>query len=88
MTVFTDHRNLLFTFHLSALEPSLGRNNVLHVILWALYPSAFIYSIECDPGKLYDGGYNEAMDASLLATHPSPHYNCHAIVHRDRADYL
>lgn len=30
--VFTDHRNLLFTFNPVAMEPSLGRNKVLKVI--------------------------------------------------------
>lgn len=52
VTVFTDHRNLLFTFHPTAVEPSLGRHKVLKVIRWALYLSAFSYTIEHIPGEL------------------------------------
>lgn len=52
VTIFTDHRNLLFTFHPTAVEPSLGRHKVLKVIRWALYLSAFSYTIEHVPGEL------------------------------------
>ena len=48
--VFTDHRNLLFTFNPVAMEPSLGRHKVLKVIRWALFLSAFNYRIEHVPG--------------------------------------
>ena len=44
--VFTDHRNLLFAFNPTELEPSLGRRKVLKVILWALFLSSFTYRIE------------------------------------------
>lgn len=52
VTVFTDHRNLLFAFHPTVVEPSLGRHKVLKVIRWALYLSAFAYDIEHVPGDL------------------------------------
>lgn len=52
VSIFTDHRNLLFAFHPSALEPSLGRHKVLKVIRWALFLSTFTYSIEHVPGEL------------------------------------
>ncbi|MEM1369509.1 MAG: RNase H-like domain-containing protein [Cyanobacteria bacterium P01_H01_bin.15] len=48
--IFTDHRNLLFTFNPVAMEPSLGRHKVLKVIRWALFLSAFNYRIEHVPG--------------------------------------
>ena len=48
--IFTDHRNLLFTFNPIAMEPSLGRHKVLKVIRWALFLSAFKYRIEHVPG--------------------------------------
>lgn len=49
--VFTDHRNLLFTFNPIAMEPSLGRHKVLKVIRWALFLSGFNYRIEHVPGN-------------------------------------
>lgn len=52
VSVFTDHRNLLFTFHPTALEPSLGRHKVFKVVRWALFLSAFSYRIEHVPGEL------------------------------------
>jgi len=50
--VFTDHRNLLFTFNPTAMEPSLGRHKVLKVVRWALFLSAFTYRIEHVPGDI------------------------------------
>ncbi len=44
--VFTDHRNLLSDFNPVSMEPSLGRHKVLKVVRWALFLSAFMYSIE------------------------------------------
>lgn len=52
VTVFTDHRNLLFTFNPLALEPSLGRHKVLKVLRWALFLSTFSYTIGHVPGEL------------------------------------
>lgn len=52
VSIFTDHRNLLFTFHPTALEPSLGRHKVFKVIRWALFLSVFSYRIEHVPGDL------------------------------------
>ena len=49
--IFTDHRNLLFTFNPIAMEPSLGRHKVLKVIRWALFLSGFNYRIEHVPGN-------------------------------------
>lgn len=45
-TVFTDHRNLLFTFHPSALDSSLGRHKIMKVIRWAIFLSTFSYTIQ------------------------------------------
>lgn len=44
VTIFTDHRNLLFTtFHPTANEPSLGRQKVQTMIPWdALYLAFYI----------------------------------------------
>lgn len=50
--VFTDHRNLLFTFNPISMEPSLGRHKVLKVVRWALFLSAFTYRIEHVPGDV------------------------------------
>lgn len=50
--VFTDHRNLLFTFNPVFMEPSLGRHKVLKVVRWALFLSAFNYRIEHVPGDV------------------------------------
>lgn len=47
-----NHRNLLFTFHSTALEPNLCRHKVFQVIRWALFLSAFSYRIKHVPGKL------------------------------------
>ena len=44
--IFTDHRNLLFVFAPSTLEPSLGRHKVLKVLRWAVFLSKFMYRIE------------------------------------------
>lgn len=48
--IFTDHRNLLFVFHPTAIERTLGRHKVLKVLRWALYLSSFTYRIEHVPG--------------------------------------
>lgn len=52
VTSFTDHRNLLFIFHPTAVEPFLGRHKVLKVIRWAFYLSAFSYTIEHILGRV------------------------------------
>lgn len=52
VTIFTEYRNLLFTFHTSGVELALGRHKVLKVIRWALYPSSFNYRIDHVPGEL------------------------------------
>ena len=44
--IFTDHRNLLFVFAPSTLEPTLGRHKVLKVLRWAVFLSQFMYRIE------------------------------------------
>lgn len=49
--IFTDHRNLLFVFHPTAIEHTLGRHKVLKVLRWALYLSTFTYRIEHIPGS-------------------------------------
>ena len=46
LRVFTDHRNLLFVFAPSTLEPSLGRHKVLKGLRWAVLLSRFVYCIE------------------------------------------
>lgn len=43
---FTSHRNLLFTFHPTAVEPNLGRHKVLKATRWEMYLSAFSYTFE------------------------------------------
>ena len=48
--IFTDHRNLLFVFCPSAVEPALGRHVFSKVQRWALYLSKFDYVIEHIPG--------------------------------------
>lgn len=53
VTVFTGHSNMLFAIHPAAVEPSLGRHEVMKFILWALYHSAFKYTIEHVPGNLH-----------------------------------
>lgn len=50
--MFTDHRNLLFTFHSTAVESSFGRHNVLKVIRWTLYLSAFSNTTEHMQGEI------------------------------------
>lgn len=50
-TIFTDHWNLLFVFHPSALDPALGRHKILKVLRWALFLSSFTYKIEHIPGE-------------------------------------
>lgn len=44
--IFTHHRNLLFIFQPSRIEPYLARHAVLTVIRWTLYLSTFWYIIE------------------------------------------
>lgn len=43
---FTDHRNLLFVFNPTSLQPSLGRHVVRKVENWAIYLSQFPYMID------------------------------------------
>lgn len=49
--VYTDHRNLLYVFHPTALEPNLGRHVVSKLQRWALYLSQFPYHIEHVSGE-------------------------------------
>lgn len=49
--IFTDHRNLLFLFAPSTLEPSLGRHKVLKVLRWAVFLFQFMYRIERVDGE-------------------------------------
>lgn len=51
-SVFTDHQNLVFTFHPMALDSSLGRHKEMKVIRWHLPLSRFTYTIEPVPGNL------------------------------------
>ena len=44
--VYTDHRNLLYVFHPTAIEPGLGRHIVSKLQRWALFLSQFPYHIE------------------------------------------
>lgn len=44
--IFTDHKNLLFTFHPLSVEPALARHKISKVTRWALYLSTFSYTIE------------------------------------------
>lgn len=48
----TDHRNLLFIFRTSSIEPFLARHAVFKVIRWALYLSTFSFIIEHADGDL------------------------------------
>lgn len=50
-TVFTNHRNLTFTFHPSALDASLCRHKIMKVIRWAMFLSNFTYSIRHISGE-------------------------------------
>lgn len=50
-TFLTDHRNLLFTFHPSALDSFLGCHKIMIVILWKIFLSTFTYSIRNIVGK-------------------------------------
>lgn len=50
--VFSYHRKLLFAFTPVEMEPSLGRHEVLKVVRWALYLSAFNYRIDNVPEDL------------------------------------
>lgn len=49
--VYTDHRNLMFSFAPLALEPTLGRHIVSKVQRWALFLSRFPFVIEHVSGK-------------------------------------
>lgn len=53
ITRFTLHRNLLFTFHRTFLDHSLGLYRVLKVICPALYLTIFAYSIKQFPWHLH-----------------------------------
>lgn len=52
ISVFTDHLNLLLTFHATAVEPALDRHNILKVIRWDLHLSGFSYTFEHVPVEL------------------------------------
>lgn len=49
VTIFIDHRNLLFVLYPHSMEPSLGRHKDLKVLRWALFMSTFSYKIEHVP---------------------------------------
>jgi len=49
--VFTDHRNLLFCYSPTTLDPTLGRHKVMKVLRWAVYLSQFQYRIEHVDGE-------------------------------------
>lgn len=51
-TINTDNLSLLFTFYLTAAEPSAGRHKVLNVTRWALYLSSISYTNEHAPGEM------------------------------------
>lgn len=51
VTTFTDHRNFLFSFHPTTVDPSLGYHKELKAILWTLYISEFSYTIKYFPGE-------------------------------------
>lgn len=44
--VFTDHRNLLFCYSQTTLEPSLGRHKIMKVVRWAIYLSPNMSSLK------------------------------------------
>lgn len=46
VSIFTDHPNLLFIFHPTAVESSVGCHKLLNFIRCTLYLSAFSYTIE------------------------------------------
>ena len=49
--VYTDNTNLLFIFHPTALEPSLGRHIISKVQRWVLFLSQLAYHIEHISGE-------------------------------------
>jgi len=51
VSVFTDHRNLLYVFHPQALNPDVRVHVVRKVQRWALYLSQFSYNIEHVAGE-------------------------------------
>jgi len=51
VSVFTDHRNLLYVFHPKALNPDVRVHVVRKVQRWALYLSQFSYNIEHVAGE-------------------------------------
>lgn len=52
--IFTDHRNLLFTFHSLSVEPSIARHKTVKVDQWTLFLSKFHYVIEHIDGESND----------------------------------
>ena len=52
--IFTDHKNLLFTFHPLSVDPSIARNEMMKVTRWALFLSTFNYVIEHVDGDSND----------------------------------
>lgn len=53
VTIFTDPRNLIFTFHSIDMEPALGLHKVFKVIHMALYLYEIYYRIENVPGEIH-----------------------------------
>lgn len=49
--VFTNHRNLLFCYSPSVLDPTLGRHKVMKVLRWAILLSQFQYRIDHVDGE-------------------------------------
>lgn len=79
--IFTDHRNLLFTFNPYAVEPSTPRQKVLKVLRWALFLSTFNYTIEHVAGDLnifpdiltrWMQGYRSNRSSVLRVQHKIP----------------
>lgn len=46
VNVFSEHRNILFTLHPIAVKQLFCSRKVLKFIFWALYFSAFSYTVE------------------------------------------
>ena len=52
--IFTDHKNLLFTFQPLSVEPSIARHKMMKVARWALFLSTFNYVIAHVDGESND----------------------------------
>ena len=73
-TIFTDHRNLLYAFHPTALEPFLGRHKVMKVICCQHIPCSPVgvvsvhFQLQNIPHSWtaqYDPRHSHEMDARL-----------------------